>query len=274
MNETLNERLRNARRRPGPPDFSCFTPRPRPPPIRRPPGPLKLGPHYRVPTEIPYPIHFRFRTRIVYASATSIHHLHPNVVRLRLQPSIAQQIVQLLVRRLPFSIQAWFESFFPEWSLPSQLILKKQKKGWDEEFEAEKAAYTKLLPLQGVVIPRCFGQLRYDNARALLLSDIGGACLAEPDGALLEVPDFRRLLLQALTALAQFRVLPDDIKLDNFQLTGDKIMALDLETLRQGPEMTDEQLATDIGGMMETLTRLYEGNQYGFWEDGLIMIDN
>jgi hypothetical protein len=105
------------------------------------------------------------------------------------------------------------------------------------------------------------------------LSDIGGACLAEPDGSLLEVPELRRLLHQSLTALSQFRVLQDDIKLDNFHLVGDKIMILDLETLR-GESWSDDQLASDIDHTVERLAGYYEGNQYCFWEDGLIAIDN
>lgn len=93
---------------------------------------------------------------------------------------------------LPRPAQVWFQSCFPEWALPGQLVLKKQKDGWDEEFETEKAMYAKLAPLQDVVIPRCFGQLRYEGTRALLLSDIGGVCLATPEGGLLDLGDFRR----------------------------------------------------------------------------------
>jgi hypothetical protein len=198
--------------------------------------------------------------------------LHQNILRLRLQPSTVQQVLQALVRRLPSSIRSWFERSFPEWNLASQLILKRQKEDWDEEFEAEKSAYTKLQPLQGTIIPECFGELRFAKARALLLSDIGGACLAEPDGSLLEVPEMRRLLHQALTAFSQFRVLPDDIKLDNFHVVGDRIMAVDLETLQDGWK-PDYQLAPEIDHIVEWLARLYEGNQYCFWEDGLIAID-
>ncbi|KAK4182352.1 hypothetical protein QBC35DRAFT_345352, partial [Podospora australis] len=57
-------------------------------------------------------------------------------------------------------------------------------------------------PLQEIIVPKFFGELRYDNTRALSLSDIGCVCLAVPEGAVLEVTDVWRLLFQALTAFS------------------------------------------------------------------------
>lgn len=172
---------------------------------------------------------------------------------------------------LPSAVRAWFESSFPEWSLPSRIVLKRQKEGWDEEFETEKAAYERLKPLQGVVIPKCYGELRYNGAKALLLSDIGGVCLATPEGALLEVAELRRLLHEAFTALGRFGALHDDTKLDNFHLVGDKIMVMDLESVSM--DLSDEQfLASRIKSKVNYLAEFLEDNQYCFWEDGLIMI--
>ncbi|KAK0701107.1 hypothetical protein B0T21DRAFT_379317 [Apiosordaria backusii] len=168
--------------------------------------------------------------------------------------------------------RAWFGSFFPEWNLPSRVVLKKEKKGWEEEFEMEKATYARLRPLQGTVIPKFLGELRCDNTRALLLSDIGGVCLATPEGALLEVADFRRMLYQALTAVSQFRILQEDIKLDNFHHIGDKIMVVDLERVSEEP-LSDEQLDLGIKYAVDSLAARYEDNQFCFWEDGLITID-
>ncbi|KAK4038136.1 hypothetical protein C8A01DRAFT_48193 [Parachaetomium inaequale] len=234
-----------------------------PPKPRRPPGRLRLGPHAYNSERTPEATRLRFRTRILHATATSVDGVHQNVRRLRLQPSAVQTFLGTLVRRLPSFIQAWFESCFPEWNLPDQLILKKYKEDWDEEFDAEKAAYAKLQPWQGVVIPRYYGEVRYHqryrSVHALLLSDIGDACLASPEGALLEMPEFRRLLSQALTALAQFRVQPDDVKLDNIHLAGDRIMVL---------------LASDIKDTVDWMARLYEDTQYCYWDDGFISVEN
>ncbi|KAK3934945.1 hypothetical protein QBC46DRAFT_424450 [Diplogelasinospora grovesii] len=165
--------------------------------------------------------------------------VHQNVLRLHVQPCIVQRFIQVLVGSLPSRIRAWFDSSFPEWNLPSRV-----------KFEMEKATYAKLRPLQGIVIPKFFGELRYDNAGALLLSDIGGACLATPKGALLE-------LCQAMTALSQFRILQDTTRSSIiFTSQGDKIMIADLERMSNPP--------------LNNLTKYYEDNQYVFWEDGLI----
>lgn len=40
----------------------------------------------------------------------------------------------------------------------------------------------KLRPLQDTVIPRSFGEVRYEHTRALILSDIGGTALAMSEG--------------------------------------------------------------------------------------------
>lgn len=97
----------------------------------------------------------------------------------------------------------------------------------------EKAAYEKLGPVQGSVIPRCFGQIEYDGKRALILSDIGGYCIATPEGAVLDEKDFRPLLKKALTSISKLGVSHDDNKLDNFHLVTedrkDRVMIVDLE---------------------------------------------
>ncbi|KAK4655748.1 hypothetical protein QC762_305130 [Podospora pseudocomata] len=217
---------------------------------------------------------FRFRTRILTATATRVNHVHSNVFRLRLQASFLQSILLTALGYLPCTIQAWFESLFPEWTLPSQLILKKQKKNWEEEFEAEKAAYAKLRPLQRIVVPRLFGELQYDNTPALLMSDIGGACLAAPEGGMLELDEFRRLVSQALTALSRFRLLQDDAKLDNFHLTDGKVMVVDLEMMTNEVQepLTDEQLKFGVECEVDDLAKGSEDTQYCFWEDGILSV--
>jgi hypothetical protein len=194
------------------------------------------------------------------------------------QPSLVQQvIIQVIIQALvnvllPHPAQVWFQSCFPEWALPGQLVLKKQKDGWDEEFETEKATYAKLAPLQDVVIPRCFGQLRYEGTRALLLSDIGGVCLATPEGGLLDLGDFRRMMRQALDAFLPFGILQDDSKLDNYHLVGDKIMVVDLERVSDG--LTDKQFISSlIESEVKRLAQCYEEHQLCLWMDGFVTID-
>ncbi|KAL2190507.1 hypothetical protein L209DRAFT_184802 [Thermothelomyces heterothallicus CBS 203.75] len=244
-----------------------------PPPVRRPQGRLKLRPNF-YNTELPSrAIRFRFRTRVIHATATPADGVHRHVLRLHVQPSLVQQIIQALVNvLLPRAAQVWFQSCFPEWALPGQLVLKKQKDGWDEEFETEKATYAKLAPLQDVVIPRCFGQLRYKGTRALLLSDIGGVCLATPEGGLLDLGDFRRMMRQALDAFLPFGILQDDSKLDNYHLVGDKIMVVDLERVSDG--LTDKQFISSlVESEVKRLAQCYEEHQTCLWMDGFVTID-
>ncbi|KAK4241748.1 hypothetical protein C8A03DRAFT_12019 [Achaetomium macrosporum] len=250
--------------------------RARPPPKpRRPPGRLRPGPNFPVNTHgiLTTSKRFRFGAHILTAAATPVNDVHSNVLRLQLQASFLQSVLHTALGYLPCAIQAWFESSFPEWTLPPRLILKKQK-NWEEEFEAEKAAYTKLRPLQGTVVPRLFGELQYDNTTALLMSDIGGVCLAAPEGGMLELDEFRRVVRQALTALSRFGVLQDDTKLDNFHLTHGRVMVVDFEMTsneNQQP-LTDEQLEFGIDCAVDSLAKSYEDNQYCFWEDGILSV--
>lgn len=139
---------------------------------------------------------------------------------------------------LPVAWTCWIRSRFPEWCLPEKIVLKIEKEGWDEEFEMEKAAYEQLEPVQGIVIPRFYGQIEYDGKRALILSDIGGYCVATPEGAVLDEKDFRPLLEKALTSISKLGVSHDDNKLDNFHLVTedgkDRIMIVDLEMVDTG----------------------------------------
>lgn len=114
------------------------------------------------------------------------------------------------------------------------------------------------------------GELVYQNTRAILLSDIGGAALAIPEGALLELADFRRLVRQALDAFAPFGMLHADSKLDNYHLTGDRVMVVDLE--RVGEDLDGEELDFFIDSEVKHLAKFYENLQYELWKDGLIAV--
>lgn len=150
---------------------------------------------------------------------------------------------------------------------------KEAQENWDEEFEREKATYALLRPLQGMVIPQFFGEIRYDNTKALLLLDIEGTCLAAPEGGLLELEDLRRLLNEAFATLAPFRILQDDVKLDNFHLVdNNKIMFVDLERVSEEP-LSDEDLDFNVKSQVNRLVKFYENHQYYMWKDGLISVD-
>lgn len=150
--------------------------------------------------------------------------------------STLQRVIQTLLRCLPPSLRSWAHSSFPEWSLPTNIVLKRQKDGWDDEFDRERSTYEDLACLQGVLIPTCYGQVRYDGKRGLVLSDIGGACVATPEGAVLTERDIQSLFEQALDTLAsRGGVSHGDLKLDNFHLVGKPgnraIWIVDLESV-------------------------------------------
>lgn len=194
------------------------------------------------------------------------------MLRLQLQPSLAERLVLFLAGLLPAVVRTRFEASFPEWALPQCVIVKQKKEGWDKEFEDEKAMYALLRPLQGVVIPCYLGEVAYGNKRAILLSDIGGAALAEPEGLLLEMPDLRRMMRQAVAAIGQFGRVHDDSKLDNYHLVGDKIMIIDLERMS---EHVDDLKLLDffINAEVEHIVKWYERTQYGKWTRGLLAVD-
>lgn len=106
---------------------------------------------------------------------------------------------------------------FIEWFLPSHAVLKIQKKGNKEEvtamadlFETEAKVYDQLKPLQGVVVPRCYGQLQYNGSRALMLEYLGGVSLVSPEGATLMLQELSDLLQPCYRALHAFGVHHND----------------------------------------------------------------
>jgi hypothetical protein len=140
--------------------------------------------------------------------------------------------------------------------LPEKIVLKKQKQGWDEEFDTEKATYEKLKHLQGHVIPELFGQVVYQGTRALVFSYVGEANMARPEGTILDsatgeeltLTEFRAMVAQALSMLFENGISHDDLKLDNFHRfdgTGRrKIMVLDLEQVTEVPKNERDERAS------------------------------
>ncbi|KAK7398028.1 hypothetical protein QQX98_012605 [Neonectria punicea] len=209
----------------------------------------------------PEPVCFRFRSRIIWATSTPVHRDHPNVWRLRLDPSPTQRLIRLLVHCLPVWIRTWAEFAFPEWFLPTGVILKRERQEKDAEeglFDTEIRAYNQLQPLQGIVVPVCYGQTRYKGARALMLQDVGGVSLAEPAGATLEFDQFSRLLQECFRALHGLGVNPEDPQLGNFILVDGRIVAVDLEMVSfdRSPDENASFMASEITWMASMYQRI------------------
>ncbi|KAI6750747.1 hypothetical protein HG530_014643 [Fusarium avenaceum] len=216
---------------------------------------------------------FQFGTRAIQATGTVSDHAHPNVLRLRIQQSFLQRAVQTLIRMLSTVTGSWLQSKFPEWFIPKNIVLKSQKPDWEDEFNRELIAYHKLSNIQGIIIPQLYGMIEYRNTRTLVLSDIGGHCLATPQGAVLDKEDLRPLLHQAFTSFAELGAYHDDTKLDNFHLVTqegkDKIMVVDLESVCF--DLSGEELASISNGDSVWLIEQYENHLECMEYDGVIL---
>lgn len=130
-----------------------------------------------------------------------------------------------------------YQHIIPETA--TSIIIKQQKEDWEEEFEDEQTAYTKLKNLQGDAIPYFYGEGYYDGLPALVLSDIRGTTLDDLARSNEEVPEkcLKSYLEDVFDKLSKYQAFYLDQKLDNFILCGDrehgysKVMAVDLENV-------------------------------------------
>ncbi|KPM39094.1 hypothetical protein AK830_g7458 [Neonectria ditissima] len=226
---------------------------------------------------LPHPktVHFRFRTRSVSATGAFVDSYHPNVLRLRIHPSSAQRVIGLVTNLFPRRICSFVKSAFPEWFLPDNLILKKERDGKEDEYgdpdelmDMEVKAYKKLKSLQGIVIPNFYGQVRFNEARAIILQDIGGVSLAEPAGATLDFDTFSTLLQECCCALQSCGVTPEDHQLGNFVLVENKIMAVDLEMVSF--DKPTEYTRTSMWNGITWMARLYRDRRAYLRKQGLL----
>jgi hypothetical protein len=162
---------------------------------------------------------FWLGTRRVTARGKPCSH-HLNVVFLRVLPGTLSLLFDLLSRVFPASWRERVEARWPEWFLPDHIIMKREKPGWEEEFDTEVDIYGTLAPLGGRVVPKLDGVRR----RALILSDIDGFPLGEPEVGSLPLDRVEGMMKDAFQALADAGVGHGDPKLDNMHVVGDKIM--------------------------------------------------
>ena len=135
-----------------------------------------------------------------------------NAMHLRIQPSPFDRLVSWLLQLMPLAFYPTLRSRLPEWFLPPQFVLKRPTVGWDEEFDNEKHIYRTLAPLQGKVIPICYGEAQCTatetmGTRALVLSDVGGVCLSEDAAKGFDVEQLEAMLSEPFRALAELKGL-------------------------------------------------------------------
>ncbi|KAL1845017.1 hypothetical protein VTK73DRAFT_1324 [Phialemonium thermophilum] len=217
----------------------------------------------------PHVVSFRLGTRTIRAVGAASDDRHPNVLRVRVCNSILDRVVQGLFR-LASTLVPGVRSAFPEWFLPRNLVLKRKKNGWDEEFETERETYQKLRPVQGYIVPTFYSQVEHDGIPAIVLSDVGGACLAEPAGAVLEPEALQPLLHLSQSILADLGILHDDVKLDHFRIADsrDKVIVVDFERVVTG--LSREHMRFLMNSSTKRLMEYYKDNLQCLEADGTI----
>ncbi|KAI0098232.1 hypothetical protein GGR51DRAFT_538779 [Nemania sp. FL0031] len=153
--------------------------------------------------------------------------MHPDVLRLTINPLGVPRLFGFCFDHIPSFAQLWIRTIFPEWFLPRYLTIKPQRKGLEEQFETERKAYHQLEAVQGILVPKLYGQVKYNRTRWLLLADVGGISLASPEGALLELEKLSELLKECFRTLHSFNVHQLDPNPGNYRLVDGKLKALD-----------------------------------------------
>ncbi|EQK99117.1 hypothetical protein G6O67_007499 [Ophiocordyceps sinensis] len=186
---------------------------------------------------------------------------HPHVLRLVVQRHLFARCMHWLISRLPPSPRVR-AALPPAWWLPSNIVVKQLKPDWDDEFANELAMYAKLKPLQGSVIPVCYGEARcQDGSRAIVLSDVGGFSFWADEVVAMQEERLTQMTKEAFSALISYGVLYDDLKLDNVHVVGSKVVILDLESARPRKQGTSEFEALDIMELWKDLRQDREDNK-------------
>ncbi|KAI1113868.1 hypothetical protein F5Y14DRAFT_416882 [Nemania sp. NC0429] len=141
--------------------------------------------------------------------------------------------------------------------------MKSQRKEEEELFETELRAYHQLKAVQGILVPKLYGQVKHNRTKFLLLEDVGGVSLSSPEGALLDLEKVSELLQECFRTLHSFNVHQLDPNPGNYQLVDGKLKALDFEIVDFELSEDDKAffLTTRISAILEyyrNMQRLYE----------------
>ncbi|RSL80167.1 hypothetical protein CEP52_017426 [Fusarium oligoseptatum] len=188
----------------------------------------------------PRPIKFRMGLSLVSAIGTPHSDIHRNVMHLSIVRGVLERKVRSFLGRFP-RLQAAIAWVFPAFALPDNVVLKKEKPNWEEEYDNENAMYKRLHSLQGRTIPRFYGEAVFEGARAMVLSRIEGIYPFEQPLPPLPADDFMKLGEEALSEINAFGLSYDDVKLDNFLLVQGRIVIVDLESVYE-PNVDDAQV--------------------------------
>ncbi|KAL4925819.1 uncharacterized protein BDV17DRAFT_270997 [Aspergillus undulatus] len=173
------------------------------------------------------PRELRLGKKTIFATTATLLSRHRPIYRLKVKQSSLLSIIGLLFPRI--------KARWPGWFLPAEIIVKKMKEGWEQEFRTEIATYKYLRPIQGIIIPRFYGEAIYDGSPALVVAVVDGITLSQVARAIYTqhhypIANLRGQIEEALYTLWQYGVEYLDGKLDNlFLLKDGRIMVIDLE---------------------------------------------
>ncbi|CAH0046381.1 unnamed protein product [Clonostachys solani] len=230
---------------------------------------------------------FWFRTRWVKTLSRPVHRNTVNLLHAQVKPP--PMVVRLplrMLRFLPKAVSTWARKHFPEWFLPSTLIVKCRKPNDPERikcllpdgeppylshFDSEIMAYERLKDLQGVTIPKFLGRTKCNGRHAMLIQDVPGAYLSDPKGATLTYDEVRDLMEKCYSELAEFSAVQTDPSTRNFVLLPgrQRLMTVDLESMIIG---YPDQLLLDFDTVcsLGAVTRRYLGLQKHFRKEGFL----
>lgn len=180
---------------------------------------------------------------------------HQHVIRLTILRGIWQRRLVAFLSKLPGSVQTFINKTWPGWFLPKTVVMKKLKRDWDDEFDAEKEAYARLKPLQGDLIPIFYGVAECEGTRAFVLSEVDGVVSYLQSHPPLPREEFKRRVETIYQKLGAFNFSYDDANLGNILLTKDGAMLVDLESAWE-PEPGD--LAYMAGRSIQQFMRQYD----------------
>lgn len=187
-----------------------------------------------------------------YSSFSAVAHLldaeHHNVLRLDLTRTSFQKYIIRFIGYLPSCLQSIVRRRIPHYFLPNTVILKTLKPDWDDEFDNEKTMYKRLKSLQGDVIPVYLGDAIYNHTPSILISYVDGVMPHEQDKhSPMPAEEFQSKVELAIRKMEPFGVCHGDMKLDNFIISGDCIVVIDLESVEDEPEeVMDYAIVTQL----------------------------
>ncbi|CAG9986378.1 unnamed protein product [Clonostachys byssicola] len=247
---------------------------------------------YRLTANQPVPpprkrMSFWFRTRWVRTLSRPVHRDTVDLLHAEVKPPpLVVRLPLKMLRFLPEAATIWAQKHFPEWFLPSTLVVKCRRQNdpehvtWlpaDQEppylskFDAEIRTYNQLKELQGITIPKFLGRTICRDKHAMLLQDVPGAYLSNPDGATLTYDELRDLLERCFYDLSEFSAVQTNPSTRNFVVSPDRqsLTAVDLENIHIGypePTLLDFDSLCTQGGV----TRKYVGSQRFYRQEGYL----